>query len=550
MEKIFQIVDNITGAEMNNEEFQEMISERFFTITEGEILKGKILSIKQDGVIVDIGYKSEGFIPLEDFSEKELLKLIPGEEIDVYVQEILESEGMVFLSRRKAMVIQAWDMIESAYRNGSVLRAVITERVKGGFLVDFHGVKGFIPASHVDIQYSKNPDEYVGNEYDFKVISFDRKKNSYILSRKLLLEEEKNRLKEETLKKLVEGNIIKGKVKNITNYGVFVDLGGIDGLLHISDISWGKVTHPSQFFRVGQTIETVVLKYDQSSGKVTLGYKQKRQDPWLRIEESYRVGEKVKGRVTSVTDYGLFVEIEDGVEGLVHISELDWSNRQKHPAKYASPGDHIDVVIIGVDKEKRRLSLSLKQAKQNPWQLIAKRYAPGQRINVKVVSFTDFGAFVELPEGVDGLIHISDLSWTKHISHPSEVLRKGQKIEVVVLNVQPEKEKISLGLKQLTEDPWIRLIPERYKVGDEVDARVIKITEFGVFVDIESIVEGLIYSSEIPEDVSLNEIKVGDVVRVRIIKVDKVERKIGLSLKNVLSRTSGNGKDFIESHEI
>ncbi len=532
---------------MDNREFGDMISERFLTITEGDILKGRIISVKHDGVIVDIGYKSEGFIPIEDFSEKELAKLSPGKEVDVYVQEILDGEGMVILSRKKARMIQAWGMIENAMKNGSPLRTVITEKVKGGFLVDLLGVKGFLPLSHVDLQYPKNPDEYLGNEYEFKVLSFDRKKNSFVVSRKVLLEEEKKRLKEETLKKLVEGNLIRGKVKNITDYGVFVDLGGIDGLLHVSDISWGKVTHPSQFFREGQTIEVMVLKYDRESGKITLGYKQKRPDPWLRIESRYKIGEKVRGKVTSVTDYGIFVEIEEGVEGLVHLSELVWSDRQKHPSKYAGPGDHIDVVILGIDKEKRRLSLSLKLAKPNPWQLIAKRYSPGQRINVKVVSFTDFGAFVELPEGVDGLIHISDLSWTKHISHPSEVLKKGERIEVVVLNVQPEKEKISLGLKQLTEDPWIRLIPERYRVGDEVDTKVIKVTEFGIFVDIDSVVEGLVYSSEIPSDFPINEIKPGDPLRVRIIKVDRVERKIGLSLKNITDKISDNGRTLIES---
>ena len=373
----------------------------------------------------------------------------------------------------------------------------------------------------------------------FKVLKLNNKLSNVIVSRRVILEEEMQQKKAETLERLKEGQNMNGVVKNITDYGVFVDLGGIDGLLHISDISWGRINHPSEFFTIGDEVEVLVLKYDQTNEKVTLGYKQKRPDPWSVVDERYPAGERVKGKVVSITDYGAFIELEEGLEGLVHISEIDWLSRPKHPSKYLSVGETVEAVVLKVDKEERRLSLSLKQIKPSPWELVSQNYQVGNRISGKVKTITDFGAFVGLPEGVDALLHISDLSWTKHIKHPSEVLKKGQKIEAVILSIEPDAEKMALGLKQTGPDPWLHDIPERFKLGSEVSGKVLTITDFGIFVELEGGVEGLIYSSEIVKPASGKTeevVKPGDPIDVRIIKIDCDERKIGLSMKN-LKRT-------------
>ncbi|MFN3739935.1 MAG: 30S ribosomal protein S1 [Thermodesulfovibrionales bacterium] len=519
------------GAAVTSPPFEELLEGDFHTIQEGEVVKGKVIAKRQDGIIVDIGYKSEGFIPQEEIGPAEFGEIKEGDEIEVFIQEILDVDGIVLLSRQRAKRIKAWQLIDEAQRTGGYIEGKIIEKTKGGYTVDISGIKAFLPLSQVDLRFPKNPDEFIGITSKFKILSLNRKKNNIVLSRKEVLEEEKKRARESLLERLKPGVIVKGTVKNITDYGVFIDLGGIDGLLHISDISWSKINHPSEYFRQGETVEVIVLKFDPDSQKITLGYKQKKPDPWLNIDQKYQIGQKVRGKVNSITDYGAFIRIEDGIDGLVHVSEMDWSNRPKHPSRYVSVGDVIDVVILNIDKAQRRLSLSLKKAKPNPWQIIARKYAPGDRIEGKVSSITDFGVFVELPEGIDGLIHISDLSWTRHISHPSEILKRGQKIEAVILNIQPEKEKLSLGFKQLTEDPWIKIIPERYKIGDEVETKVIKVTEHGIFVDIDNIVEGLIFSSEIPKDMDKSSLKSGDKLTAWIIKIDTEERKIGLSLR-------------------
>ena len=528
--------ENSYSVEEGN--LESLLEGEFHTLQEGEVISGRVLSKRQDGIIVDIGYKSEGLIPLEEISEKELSTIKEGDEIEVFIQEILEADGIVLLSRQKARRLRAWQMIDEAFKTDGYIEGTITDKVKGGFSVDVSGLKAFLPLSQVDLSIAKNPDSYLGLSARFKVISINRAKNNIVLSRKAVLEEEKKRKKESLIKTLKEGAILKGVVKNITDYGVFVDLGGIDGLLHISDISWSKINHPSEYFRPGDTVEVMVLKFDPETEKVTLGYKQKRPDPWLNIEERYPVGHRVRGKVISITDYGAFLRIEDGVDGLIHHSEMDWSKRPKHPSKYLSPGDIIDAIVINIDKAQRRLSLSLKRARPNPWQLIRERYKPGQKIEGRVSSITDFGVFVELPEGVDGLIHISDLSWTRHISHPSEIVKRGQKIEAVILSMDPQKERLSLGLKQLTEDPWEKIIPEKYKIGDEVDVKVVKVTEHGIFVDIDEMVEGLIFSSEIPKDLDKSALKKGDLLRAWIIKMDTKERKIGLSMRGF---QMGNG---------
>jgi small subunit ribosomal protein S1 len=519
--------------DINNNEMEKLYAESFHSIEEGAILSGKVVAVKPDGVIVDIGYKSEGVIRSEEFTEEELKELKPGSRIEVYVVNMRDSEGVLSLSKERASKIKIWDVLEKAAQDGTLVEGVVTEKTKGGLTVDIGGVKAFLPGSQIDIKITKDVDALLRQKMSFKVLKINNKRSNVIVSRRAVLEDERTKKKGETIGKIKEGAVLEGTVKNITDYGVFVDLGGIDGLLHISDISWGRITHPSEFFAIGDAVEVVVLKYDQTSERITLGYKQKQPDPWSSVLEKYPAGEKVKGKVVSITDYGAFVELEDGLEGLVHISEIDWTPKPKHPSKYLSIGETVEAVVLRVDPGERKLSLSIKQCKPSPWTLIRENYTVGQKISGKVKSLTDFGAFVGLLEGVDGLIHISDLSWTKHVKHPSEVLKKGQKVDVVVLAIDAENEKMSLGLKQLETDPWIEAIPSQFRLGDVVQGKVLRVTDFGIFIELEGGVEGLIYSSEIVQPSGEEQIKEGDQVLARIIKIDLDERKIGLSMKNI-----------------
>ncbi len=517
--------------ELKNNEMERLYAETFHSIEEGAVLRGKIISIKNDGLIVDIGYKSDGFVPIDEFSMDELSRLQEGNIIEVYVAGLRDSNGIVNLSKRAATKIKAWDIIEDALQKGTPIEGTISGKTKGGLSVDILGVMAFLPGSQIDVKIIKDFDSFLNKRMLFKVLKLNNKRSNVIVSHRAIIEEEREKKRGETLEKLKEGALLPGVVKNITDYGVFVDLGGIDGLLHISDISWGRITHPSEFFAVGDKIEVTVLKYDEEQKKVTLGYKQKKPDPWNLMDEKYPVNKAIRGKVVSITEYGAFVEIEEGLEGLVHISEIDWLPRPKHPSKYLSIGETVEAVILKVDKEERRLSLSIRQLKPSPWELIAQRYKTGEKISGKIKSVTDFGIFVGLPEGVDGLIHISDISWTRHIKHPSEVVKKGQKIDAVVLSIEPAKERIALGIKQLAPDPWLDEIPKRFKLGDEVKCKILRFTDFGIFVEIEGEVEGLIYSSEIfKTDEPLKE---GDIIMARIIKIDLPERKIGLSMKNL-----------------
>ena len=517
-----------------NNEMERLYAETFHSIGEGAILSGKILSVKPDGVIVDIGYKSEGFIRAEEFTAEELASLKPGDQIEVFVVNIRDTEGVVYLSKDRASKIKIWDVLEKAAQEGTAVEGTVIEKTKGGLTVDVGGVRAFLPGSQIDIKVTKDVDSLLRRKMMFKVLKINNKRSNVIVSRRAVLEEERAKKKGETIGKIKEGAVIEGMVKNITDYGVFVDLGGIDGLLHISDISWGRISHPSEFFAIGDKIDVVILKYDETSERITLGYKQKQPDPWANVHEKYPVGQMIKGKVVSITDYGAFIELEDGLEGLVHISEIDWSPKPKHPSKYLSIGETVEAVVLKVDKEDRKLSLSIKQCKPSPWELIRQNYAVGQKIAGKVKSLTDFGAFIGLPEGVDGLVHISDLSWTKHIKHPSEVLKKGQKVEAVILSIDPANEKMSLGLKQTEPDPWLELIPSRFRLGDVVNGKVLRVTDFGVFVELEGGVEGLIYSSEVVQPGGeAEQIKEEDVIAARIIKIDLEERKIGLSMKNI-----------------
>ncbi len=530
----------VAVMETEKKHLEELISEAFPEVQEGTIMKGRVVSVLPDAVVIDIGYKSEGFVPIEEFNEEEKESLREGSEIEVFLSKI-NSDGTITLSIERVKKLRLLNLLKEATTENRPIEVTVKERIKGGYRVQVGDAFGFMPLSHADLRPLKDPDELVGQRHLVKVLKYNNKLTNIIVSRKEYLEEERERLKRKTLQRLRKGERLKGVVKNILDYGVFVDLGGIDGLLHISDISWGKVRHPSDVFRVGQEIDVVVLNFDPVTEKVTLGYKQLRPDPWLSVEDKYPVGRIVTGKVVSLANYGAFVELEEGVEGLIHITEFDWSPKTRHPSYYVEVGDYVDVKVIEVNREQRRISLSLKQLKPKPWELVAKRYRVGQKVAGRVKSLTDFGAFIELPEGVDALLHVTDLSWTRHVRHPSEVLKKGQRIEAVVLSLNPEEEKMSLGLKQLTPNPWEEEIPNRFHLGDEVKCRVLRITEYGIFVEIEGLVEGLIYSSEIepsnkrPEEVY----KEGDEVLARIIKIDLERQKIGLSMKNLTYVNNG-----------
>jgi len=518
-------------------EMQEIYERSVRDIVEGEIVKGTILDIKDDAVLIDIGYKSEGLIPLKEFrtpSGEVTVKV--GDVVDVFLEQKEDSEGFIVLSREKAEKIKIWDELSRIYEKGSGVTGMILGRTKGGLIVDI-GVRAFLPGSQVDLRPVRDLDKLIGKSFPMKIIKLNQKRGNIVLSRRELLEEERKHLKEQTLAGLVEGKRIKGKIKNITEYGAFVDLGGLDGLLHITDMSWGRVGHPSELFQVGDEIEVVVLKFDRANERVSLGYKQRLADPWEAVEQKYPVGTKLKGKVVSLTDYGAFVELQEGIEGLVHISEMSWTQRVKHPSKVVAIGDVVEVVVLDVDRGNKRISLGMRQAEPNPWNFIEERYPVGTRVEGRVRNLADFGAFVELEEGIDGLIHISDMSWTKRVRHPSEVLKKGDKVEAIVLHVDKANHRISLGLKQIQQDPWLSAVPEKYRVGMDVKGKVVRTTDFGAFVELEDGVEGLLHVSELshdrvnkPEDV----VQVGQELTLKVIKLDPEERKIGLSLRAYL----------------
>ncbi|HCZ10971.1 MAG TPA: 30S ribosomal protein S1 [Nitrospiraceae bacterium] len=537
-------------AKEETRDIEKLYAETLHKVERGGITKGKIIAVKNDGVVVDVGYKSEGIIPSSEFTGEEFSLLKEGNFLEVYVEKINDRDGIVTLSRDKASKMLAWESMVEAYNNKSNVEGKIVGKTKGGLFVDINGIKAFLPSSQIDIKMVKDADSYIGRIAQMKIVKISPQRGnaggtnyasgqtigaSIVVSRRAVIEDERNIKKDETIKILKEGALLKGIVKNITDYGVFVDLGGIDGLLHISDISWRRVNHPSEFFSAGDENEFIVLKYDAVTEKVTLGYKQKRSDPWLSVDEKYKQGMMLKGKVMTVTDYGVFVEIEEGLEGLIHVSELDWAPRPKHPSKYVSVGDEIEAVVINVNMNERKLSLSLKQLKSKPWDVVGEAYKVGQTITGRVKTLTDFGAFVRLPEGIDGLVHISDISWIKHIKHPSEVLRKGQKVDAVIISLDPDKERMALGIKQLTPDPWQNEIPAKFKLGEEFKGKALRITDFGIFVEMEGGIDGLVYSSEV--DAS-RDVKEGDEIFVRIIKVNTEERKIGLSMKNVKSNES------------
>lgn len=527
--------DNVTEKTKGETsvELADLYEETFKNLEEGTIIEGTIVSIQKDGVIVDIGYKSEGILPLEEFSPGEISKLEAGEKIRVYLEEREDDEGNPILSKDKADKMKIWEDLERIHTNGEVVEGKVVSRIKGGMIIDL-GVKAFLPGSQIDLRPVKDLDQLIGKTFPMKIIKVDQRRGNVIVSRRTLLEEARDKKRQTTLASLQEGQVIEGIVKNITEYGVFIDLGGIDGLLHITDISWGRVNHPSEHFMVGDKVKVMILRYDKETGRVSLGLKQMSPDPWGEIEKKYPIDSKVKGKVVSLADYGAFVELEGGVEGLIHISEMSWSHDVRHPSKVVAVGDIVNSIVLSLDKAERKISLGMRQLEPNPWDVIEKKYPVGTKVEGKVRSITEFGVFIGLENGIDGLIHLSDMSWTRRLTHPSEIFKKGQKVEAVVLKIDKEKERISLGYKQLTPDPWDKEIPEKYKVGDHVNGKVVKITDFGIFVELEDGIDGLIHISEIdlePSKKIEEKIKINDVVTARIIKVDTIERKISLSIK-------------------
>ena len=521
--------DSAGGHEKHQTEFEKLYNQSLKRFKAGSVVRAKVLQVRSGVVMLDLGYKSDGIIPVEQFTEAELKALKPGDELEVFLEAAEDSNGNLLLSREKAKKLQVWDTLNRAYQTGDVVKGRVLSTIKGGLTVDIGGVTAFLPGSQVDTKPVQNLGQFIGQTLEMKIIKMNSGRGNIVLSRRAVLEEKQSAQKVATLATLAEGQIVSGVIKNITEYGAFVDLGGIDGLLHITDMSWGRITHPSEVFKVGDSVEVVVLKYDREKQKVSLGTKQKTPDPWLAVAERYPLGARVRGKVVSLTDYGAFVELEHGVEGLVHVSEMSWTQKIKHPSKMVAVGDAIEAIVLSVDPTGKRISLGMKQVEPNPWHTLGDRYPVGSTIEGKVRTITDFGAFVGIEEGIDGLIHISDMSWTKHVKHPSELLKKGQSVKSVVLSIDPQKERISLGLKQLSPDPWEKIIPERYKVGQDETVKVAKKTDFGMFVVLEHGVEGLIPVSELLKD--SEEIKEGDEVTARVIKVDRGDRKIALSIK-------------------
>src|SRR5215471_6505757 len=529
----------VTPENAGEEDFAALLAESFGqdTVKEGEILRGTVIAVGKDYAIVDVGYKSEGQVSLEEFRQADgSIGVKPGDVVDVLLESRENDAGMCVLSKEKADRFKVWDEISAACERDELIEGVITARVKGGLSVTIRGgVKAFLPGSQVDLRPVRNLDAFLNQSFKFKVIKFNKKRGNIVLSRRVLLEKERAELKEQTLEKLKEGQIVEGIVKNLTEYGAFIDLGGIDGLLHITDMSWGRVTHPSELFQVGDHVRVKVLKFNADTERVSLGLKQISEDPWTHAQTKYPPGTVVRGKVVSLKDYGAFIELEEGIEGLVHISEMSWTRRVKHPSKVVAVGDTVEAVVLDIDPRQNRISLGMKQLEPNPFASLKEKYPPGTVVKGVVRNIADFGIFVEIEEGIDGLVHVSDLSWTQRVKHPSELYQKGDEVEAVVLNIDfdGEKPKVSLGIKQLVPDPWDR-IPYDYPVGKIVEAKVIKVLDFGAFVEIEKGVEGLIHVSEFSEervDDPKQFVKPGQVLKAEIIGVDTAERKIGLSFR-------------------
>ncbi|MBF0275880.1 MAG: 30S ribosomal protein S1 [Nitrospinae bacterium] len=532
----FVEVDTLEDDGTDDFEFGEEIEEadywaKLAKLKEGDIVVGKVLEKNKDSVLVDIGFKSEGYVALEEFPERGK-NIESGDDVEVYIESFEDEEGRIVLSKDMANKIKIWAKIANAFENQEVIKGTVIAQIKGGLTVDI-GLKAFLPGSQIDLRPVRNLDRMIGDELELKVINMNRKRGNIILSRRALLEKKREESREETLKIMEDGSVMEGQVKNITDYGVFVDIGGVDGLLHITDMSWGRVNHPSEMFALGDKITVKILKFDKDKGRVSLGLKQLGEDPWLTIEEKYPVSSVVKGKVVSITDYGAFLELENGIEGLVHISEMTWGKHNLPPSKFVAIGDIVEAKILNIEADKKRISLGMKQTESNPWDTVEERYPVDSIVEGTVRNLTDFGAFIEIDEGIDGLVHVSDLSWNKKIKKPSDILKKKDVIKVKILHIDKESQRLSLGVKQLEEDPWLQ-VASKYPVGSDVKGEVVKLINFGAFVEVEDGVEGLVHVSEIssekvahPKDA----LEVGDTVEARVIKVDIEEHRLGLSVR-------------------
>lgn len=499
----------------------------------GTILDGVVAEKRTDGALIDIGYKAEGFVPAAEFPDWE--KIARGDKVKVYLEEIENENSMPVLSVHKANSIMAWERITSECGEGSVVKGVMKHRVKGGIIVDIQGVEAFLPGSQIDIGQVRNMDDYLGNEYDVKILKINADRRNIVVSRRELLEETMRERRGKLLQEMEVGQLRKGVVKNIVDFGAFIDLGGVDGLLHITDMSWGRLSHPSEMFEVGQEVEVLIRDIDLAKERVSLGYKQKTSNPWNDVDVKYPVGSRIKGAVVNIMPYGAFVELERGVEGLVHVTEMSWTKRITKPTEVVSQGEIIEAVVLDIDKENKKISLGLRQIERNPWEILLEKHPIGSRVKGKVRNMTSYGAFVEIENDIDGMIHVSDMSWTRKINNPSEILSAGEEVEAVILDINPEQQRVSLGLKQLESDPWEH-IEDLYKIGDVVSGKVTKITAFGAFVELSNKIDGLIHISQLSKD-HVEKVKdvlnVGDTVEARVIKVDHDERRIGLSIKAV-----------------
>jgi len=525
-----KMLEDMFDGHSADQTMEEVLSKELEDLKPGKLIKGKIIGMAGDDVVVEVGLKSEGLIPKEEF-EGEEIKI--GETIDVLLESLEGDGGLIQLSKRRADRMINWQRIIDTTHEGDIVEGLCTRKIKGGLLVDI-GVPVFLPASQVDIRRPHDIGEFIGKKVRAQILKIDPERRNIVISRRKLIEEERDTAKKRLMETLQEGQIVSGTVKNIADFGVFVELGGIDGLLHITDMSWGRVNHPSELVKIDDKLDVKVLNIDREKEKIALGLKQLESSPWEEIEQKYPVGSRLKGTVVNLMSYGAFIRLGDGIEGLVHISEMSWTRRINHPSEMVEPGQEVEVVVLDIDKNKQEISLGMKQTEVNPWELVGEKYPPGTIIEGEVRNLANYGAFVEIEPGIDGLLHVSDLSWTKKVTHPNEVIKKGDKVRCVVLEVDREKQRISLGMKQLTEDPWAHAIPDAYKPGMVVRGTVTKITNFGVFVELEENLEGLLHISELadhkvenPQDV----VKAGDEIDVKILRVDIADRKIGLSLK-------------------
>jgi small subunit ribosomal protein S1 len=533
---------DLEGAEngdVSMEDFGKILAEHEQShrseISENEVVKGRVVKITEQAVIIDVGFKSEGIVPINEFKDGDHITVEPGDEIDVYVKQLENAEGYVELSRADAVRMQTWDQIEAAYKQATNIIGRVTDRIKGGLRVDIGGIQAFLPGSQVDLRPVRNLDSYRNKEIEVRVLKVNKKRGNIVLSRKVVLEELINGRKNETLKNLEEGIIVEGQVKNITEYGAFIDLGGLDGLLHITDMSWGRIQNPNEILKVGETIQVKVLKFDRDKERVSLGYKQLIPDPWATTFERYPIGSRVKGKVVSLTDYGAFIELEPGIEGLVHITEMSWSKRVKHPSKILSAGQEVEAQVLEVDQNSRRISLGIKQIEPNPWETLHERLGIGTRVKGRVRNLTDFGAFIEIEDGIDGLVHVSDISWTKRIKHPSEALKKNQEVEAVITAIDVDNRRLSLSIKDLEPNAWDKFF-DSHRLGDVVTGKVTRFANFGAFVELDDSIEGLCHVSELSEqhvDKPEDAVKIGQKLQFKILKMDREARKIGLSARAV-----------------